>query len=302
MKPIEIQRVVHVNMNCRDQDASRDMLGLCGFASASRLHAAPQDGADMGFDGQVQWDGHAMTGPHAWDSPMIDLLKFCIPPASGEAYADLAHTGFSRLKITVDDLAATRAALVESGQVASLGEPVTQDGVDGFSFVDGNGVWFDIDAISPQHPRAGLSGVVVNCRSLQLTSDWYRDNFDLQVDVPGDSAVLDTARYPGVESIALQQQSLGLPQGGDFRVYLQQPDAVHGSPYASPNNIGLYRLAFAVADIQQCYQQLVANGVDCPRPPVYQYMGEDVGVEGVWALFFFDPDGSCVELIETPKF
>ena len=90
--------------------------------------------------------------------------------------------------------------------------------------------------------------------------------------------------------------------GGDFRVYLQQPETVHGSAYASPNNIGLYRMAFAVEDIQQCYRQLLDNGVDCPRPPVYQYMGEDVGVEGVWALFFFDPDGICIELIETPKF
>jgi hypothetical protein len=30
-------------------------------------------------------------------------------------------------------------------------------------------------------------------------------------------------------------------------------------------------------------------------------MGPEIPVDGVWALFFPEPDGACLELIETPK-
>jgi hypothetical protein len=30
-------------------------------------------------------------------------------------------------------------------------------------------------------------------------------------------------------------------------------------------------------------------------------MGPEIPVDGVWAVFFEDPDGTCLELIETPK-
>jgi hypothetical protein len=30
-------------------------------------------------------------------------------------------------------------------------------------------------------------------------------------------------------------------------------------------------------------------------------MGPDLPIAGVWALFFRDPDGTCLELIESPK-
>jgi hypothetical protein len=29
-------------------------------------------------------------------------------------------------------------------------------------------------------------------------------------------------------------------------------------------------------------------------------MGPEIPVDGVWALFFADPDGTCLELIQTP--
>jgi hypothetical protein len=31
-------------------------------------------------------------------------------------------------------------------------------------------------------------------------------------------------------------------------------------------------------------------------------MGPEIPIDGVWAVFFPDPDGTCMELIETPKF
>jgi hypothetical protein len=30
-------------------------------------------------------------------------------------------------------------------------------------------------------------------------------------------------------------------------------------------------------------------------------MGPEIPIDGLWALFFRDPDGSCLELIESPR-
>ena len=58
-------------------------------------------------------------------------------------------------------------------------------------------------------------------------------------------------------------------------------------------------MAFGVGDIRACHDELRAQGVECP-PPVFLDMGPEIPVDGVWAAFFFDPDGTCLELIETP--
>jgi hypothetical protein len=58
-------------------------------------------------------------------------------------------------------------------------------------------------------------------------------------------------------------------------------------------------MAFMVADIQLAYDEIKTQGVEC-RPPVFLDMGPEIPIDGVWALFFPDPDGTCMELIETP--
>jgi hypothetical protein len=73
-----------------------------------------------------------------------------------------------------------------------------------------------------------------------------------------------------------------------------------GRPYDSANHLGLYRMAFLVEDMQASYDEIRRQGVECP-PPVYLDMGPEIPIDGLWALFFPDPDGTCLELIETPK-
>ena len=47
------------------------------------------------------------------------------------------------------------------------------------------------------------------------------------------------------------------------------------------------------------HAELVRLGVDT-GPPVWLDMGPDIPIDGLWALFFADPDGACLELIQTP--
>jgi hypothetical protein len=59
-------------------------------------------------------------------------------------------------------------------------------------------------------------------------------------------------------------------------------------------------MALIVDDIHACHRTLVANGVAGNGGPVKLDMGPDVPVDGLWALLFTDPDGTCIELIEDP--
>jgi catechol 2,3-dioxygenase-like lactoylglutathione lyase family enzyme len=71
-----------------------------------------------------------------------------------------------------------------------------------------------------------------------------------------------------------------------------------GRPYASANHLGLFRLAFLVEDARACHAELVRQGVDS-SPPVWLEMGPEVPIAGLFAVFFRDPDGTCLELIEV---
>ena len=73
-----------------------------------------------------------------------------------------------------------------------------------------------------------------------------------------------------------------------------------GRPYAEANHLGLYRVAFLVEDAHAGRDALLAEGVEC-GPPVWLDMGDEIPIDGLWAVFFRDPDGACLELIQRPE-
>ena len=72
-----------------------------------------------------------------------------------------------------------------------------------------------------------------------------------------------------------------------------------GAPAAAANQLGLFRMAFLVEDARAGHAELLRRGVETGEP-VWLDMGPDVPVDGLWAVFFRDPDGTCLELIQTP--
>jgi len=72
-------------------------------------------------------------------------------------------------------------------------------------------------------------------------------------------------------------------------------------PRALANQLGPFRLAFLVDDAHAWHAELERRGVACTGPPVWLDMGPEIPIDGLWALFFYDPDGACVELIQTPE-
>src|SRR5204863_439738 len=72
-----------------------------------------------------------------------------------------------------------------------------------------------------------------------------------------------------------------------------------GRPYAAANHLGIFRLAMLVPDIEAAYTELQAKGIPCWSPPEALKMGP--GLPTVKALLFSDPDGTTLELIESPR-
>ena len=68
-----------------------------------------------------------------------------------------------------------------------------------------------------------------------------------------------------------------------------------GTPYAVGNHAGVYRVALTVDDIDVANSDLRRALPDAPAPVTVD-LGETLGP--MRALFFTDPDGSVVELLE----
>ena len=71
-----------------------------------------------------------------------------------------------------------------------------------------------------------------------------------------------------------------------------------GVPYQAANHLGIFRLAMLTDDLDGDYALLHGAGVHCWSEPARLTMGP--GLPDLRALFFADPDGVTLELIESP--
>ena len=69
----------------------------------------------------------------------------------------------------------------------------------------------------------------------------------------------------------------------------------HAGP---PSDVGNVHIGFTVDDLRVAYHQLSAAGVRFKSEPVSPTAGPN---KGGWAVYFVDPDGVTLEMIERPK-
>ncbi len=305
---IEIQSVMHVNVNCSDLARSlafyRDVVGL---VPESHTNPVPQDGAGFGMPGQVQWDAHILHDARGFAGPGVDLLEWKEPRPCGAPPGEPNHLGFGRVCLLVPDLDAVYARAMQHGtNCFSAPVEVVVDPTSGLSarlFLcrdpDGTVMEF-VEAANVPQPQ--LIHVNVNCSDLEVSRAWYERVLGLEVRGGSRPGPTHGAVF-GIDGEVEWEADFLWPKGQDaFAIDLLQwktPVPV-GKPAASANQLGLYRMAFMVEDMKEAHAELVAQGVECP-PPVYLDMGPEIPIDGVWAVFFPDPDGTCMELIETPK-
>ena len=302
---VRLDRFMHVNVNCSDLARAlpfyRDVVGL---HAESHTRPVPQDGAGFGLSGSVQWDAHVLHDARGFAGPAVDLLEWQQPRPVGRPHPAPNHVGLSCVGLEVPDLeavaqAASRAG-VDCGEVVPMpiADPRPRRALHGAD-PDGTRIRF-VEVPELHEPR--LAHVDIVCSDLQRSVAWYERVLGLEARETLRPGPLPGAGFGLPDAVSWEAQMLGLPGQDAFAIRLVQwrRPPTRGPAYASANHLGLYRLAFLVEDMRRAHAELVAQAVACP-PPVWLDMGPEIPIDGLWACFFPDPDGCCLELIETPK-
>ncbi len=121
-----------------------------------------------------------------------------------------------------------------------------------------------------------FAGAVINVVDVEASNEWYGSVLGFEESAGG-------MRLPGDEfTISLRPGDVSIPA------------------YSSATNLGVFRMAILVDDAAAAVAQVRAGGVECPDP-VWLDMGPTIPIDGLWAAFFRDPDGACLEFIQAPQ-
>jgi len=302
---IGVSRVFHCNVNCSDLERSlpfyRDVLGL---TTGAHTVSPEQDGAAFGLP-RVAWDAWILLDDRGYDGVVVDLLEWQTPRPTGTPPAAANVLGHSRLGFTTGDLDGVSARLRAAG-ARCFGEPhgVALEGIPpirSLTCLDPDGTMIEL-VEQPGGPEgARLSFLAVGCTDLDRSAAFYE-------------SVLGFARAARVAPGRQRGGPLGMDGEIEFEmVYLDDPrrsgafalDLVRwstppptGAPSRQANRLGPFRLAFMTDDIDRDYASLQDLGVPCWSPPAQLDMGP--GLPPLRALLFDDPDGTVLELIESP--
>jgi catechol 2,3-dioxygenase-like lactoylglutathione lyase family enzyme len=303
LSPLSIQ---HVNVNCSNLERSlqfyRDTLGL---TPQSHTNPLPQDGAGFGLPGRIQWDAHLLHDDRGYVGSAVDLLEWKSPTPIGQPHRDANALGFFRLCLTHPDLGGLHRDLVARGvpcrsgpvEVPVLpGEPVRF-----FCCEDPDGTC--IEFIEMPGPVRMLH-ININCRDLDVSSAWYQR-------VLGVVPIAERAEPPAADGRGFgfsgecryRADFLGVP-GADGSLIIDllewKTPRPTGTPLLEAHHLGLFRMALMVASAEESCAELDRLGVE-HSGPCWLEMGPEIPIDGLYAVFFRDPDGTCLELIETPK-
>ena len=299
---IGASRVFHLNVNCSDLNRSRqfycDLLGL--KPQVQTKPEAPQPGGAFGLE-TAQWDAWILTDDRGFDGVAIDLLEWQVPRPAGQPYPVANHLGFARLGFISPDIDASYERFVAAG-VDCFGPPHDVDvggapDIRAFVCADPDGV--PLELLSGDENR--LAFVAINCSDLDRSTEFYGDilGFNpLARFAPGPRDESNLRMGPDCE---WEMSYLDDPRRTiSFAVDLVQwhKPAGEGQPYDTANHVGIYRMALTTDDIDRDYAELVDRAFAACHPPAELDMGP--GLPLLRAMLFTDPDGTMLELIESP--
>jgi catechol 2,3-dioxygenase-like lactoylglutathione lyase family enzyme len=261
-----------------------------------------QPGGAFGLE-QVQWDAWMIRGDRRSTAPLLDLLEWKVPQPAGQPATDPTAIGFNRLCLTTPDVAALHDRLVAAG-VDVWSEPVDMQTAGGGATP--MFICSDPDGTQIQFRRARdtqLSHLAINCSDLDRSVRYYADVIGLTP-----LTVLPASRQPsrlfrlqgdGDGTVGLRGALLQDPASGFVVELIEWIDPTsRPSALRRANELGIFRMAWTTEDIDADYDVLDEAGVECYAPPVTMAMGP--GLPELRVLFWNDPDGGCLELIEAP--
>ncbi len=303
---LDLLAVTHININCSDLDRSmRFYRDLVGLAPQSHTKPEPQDGAGFGLPGQVVWDAYLLHDDRRQAGPAIDLLEWQQPRPIGKPHPEANHLGFMRVCLAVEDLDALHGKLTADG-IETRSAPVEVPVLAGqtvrfFCCQDPDGTC--IEFVERPGP-VRMSHININCTDLDHSSDWYQL-------VLGVTPITARAEPPPSSGSGFgfdgdcEYRADFLAIGGNPESMIldllewKRPRPI-GRPLVEANHLGPFRMAFLVADAAASCVELDRLGVE-HSGACWLTMGPDIPmIDGLNAIFFRDPDGTMLELIETP--
>lgn len=305
---IPVQAVQHVNINCAQlETAQKFYQDIVGLTTEAHSGPDPQDGTPLGMGPGMQWDAFQLHDHHSFHGTALDLREWQTPLFTGMPYASPNHLGFSRLAFKVPNIALQCERLTDSNvNCFSAPEDVLIDrdrdqrrrffcvsGPDNMvlEFVDHDG-------------EVEMGYINVNCSDIQRSMTWYCDTLGFKPTQPLLEHEMNGLVYGAAGSLKFKSALLH-PGGEESGFGLQLTEWTDprptGQPYSEMNHLGLHHLTLAVENCQACYEILIEAGVKCLSKPVWLDLGSDMPVDGSWSLFFFDPDGACIELVQNPE-
>jgi catechol 2,3-dioxygenase-like lactoylglutathione lyase family enzyme len=290
---LQLPRPYHLNVNCSDLERSLSFyVDLLGFRPLARTTpAAPQPGDAFGLE-SVQWDAWILQGDAGMAGVVLDLLEWTVPRPTGRP-ATLTEEGFAVIGIAQPDLDGTVSRLRAAGHEPT-GTAPAGEGIPAVAMVrDPDGTL--VELVGTGETR--LTHVVVNCPDLDMAMAWYAEVLGLTGEVrelPPAAGALHGAE------VRARSCYLAVP-GAPFRIVLREwrlPAPVPRAPRAA-NELGIFRHALFSEDIHGDHAALTEAGVACLAPPAALDMGPGLPAD-LLALFFHDPAGACLELIQPP--
>ena len=287
--------VFHVNVNCKNLNVSQRF-----YRDAMSLHplleteSEANDVATFGWVGSL-CHGWMFSDTRRWQSPLLDVIEWKSPSLIESPTWAFNGLGLNRLLIEGPDTGeyggrdngeeepASEEPGVMSGRRHLIRDP---EGV-AVEFTPAEGSRF--------------TGVAINCRDLEHAAEFYGSTLSLaqisEIEEHADT-VLDAS---GSGEVVHEWRSCDFADArGDrpFVIRLVQwvdPEPT-GSALRVANNTGLCRMAFITYDMSRDYEYLSALPIDFLGPPELLEMGP--GRRPLPCVFFRDPDGTLLELIE----
>ena len=299
---------MHVNVNCTDLVRSRafygDALGLVTSAHTRPDRAQP--GAAFGLDGDALWDAYVLDDPRGMGvAASLDLLRWEAPAPCGAAPGFTPMPGIHRVAYAVPSLDAALTHVAAAGRGALPPAPVQRGSAPArVAWVldpDGSAIELIEERSSTEPVRAHAVSIV--CRDLERAIAWYERALGLTVVARERGASGPGASFACSADARWDAAVLELPgRPAHYALRLEQwhTPALVERPRAVANQLGPFRVAFLVDDAHAWHAELARRGVACTAEPAWLDMGPEIPIDGLWALFFFDPDGACVEMIQVP--
>ena len=300
--PAQVTKMMHININVSDYDASKAFYERLGFRSVFETEDKADAEAAAGL-GMPPYELKA-TPMQLPDGSMLDLIEWTDPVDTRSPYEHVNHRGINRVALLTTQLDALLEK-VDAERGTAFSAPVRRDGPAGeyrsVILRDLDGTLLELVEFPSEEmhqegePRViGFYAVHINTSDLAQSIEFYQAlGFTLGTQMTSEA---DNILADAYNLTSFEYQSAHLAPSIGPGIVLQQWIEPYddGVPYDAMNHLGIARMALETADLEGDIVTLEKAG--------YTFYSEPIQPEGMFSFLRYvcleDPDGAVMELVE----